>query len=258
MDNNAYLRSIERDSAVIAAVADRIPLDTPVPSCPEWTLRDLVVHTGVVHRHKTEIVRDGWLDEGPPEPDGPDIPDGDIAGWFRVGVVDLLDTFDTADLTQPSWTWCDHDHTADWWVRRMAHETAIHAADAQLAASEVPSLDPRLGVDGVDEILDEMMVGGPAWATITPRDRVFALEAEDRRWVLRTAYLSGTSPVTGNTYEDVDTLVRDDGAPEAVVRTDPSTLDLWLWGRISLTEDAVAGDSDLVLHVRELAAEATQ
>jgi len=169
----------------------------------------------------------------------------------------MLGVLRSADLSQPTWTWCAHDHTAAWWVRRMAHETAIHAADAVLASGGVPVLDADLAIDGVDEILDEMMVGGPGWGTVTPTNRVIALEAGDRRWLLRSATFVGTSPQTGTHY-DMPALVHERGAePDATVSTDPSTLDLWLWGRAPLPEGSVSGDRSLADELFTLAAEAT-
>ena len=38
-------------------------------------------------------------------------------------------------------------------VRRMAHETAIHRADAESTAGPITPLDPGLAADGVDEVL---------------------------------------------------------------------------------------------------------
>ena len=254
LSDDVYLRSVERDAATIAAIADTVPIDTPVPSCPEWTLRDLVVHTGIVHRHKTKVVSDGLVDGPPPQPLAPD---GDLIAWFEEGVAGLVAVLRMADLDQPSWTWCAHDHSARWWVRRMAHETAIHRADAELAAGFVPELDQALGVDGVDEVINESMVGGPDWGTVTPTDRVFELRAGGRSWRLRTGVFAGTSPHSGTAYTDLATLVFDHAEPEMVVDTDGSTLDLWLWGRGSLPADAVTGDEDLADRVRELAAQAT-
>jgi uncharacterized protein (TIGR03083 family) len=256
LDDDAYLRSVERDAATIAAIADIVPLDSPVPSCPGWDLRDLIVHTGIVHRHKAALVRDEWVDDQPDEPHGP--MGADLIVWFEEGVADLVTVLRNADVTKPSWTWCTHEHPARWWIRRMAHETAIHRADAELAGGLVPELDQMLAIDGADEVINESLVGGPEWGTVTPGDRVFALRAGGRTWGLRTATFSGTSPRSGQTYTDLGTFIFDDAEPEMMVDTDGSTLDLWLWGRGGLPSGAVSGDKDLVAQVREIAAQATQ
>jgi hypothetical protein len=66
-----YLRSLRDDGAALATAAGR-GLDPPVPACEGWTVADLVLHTGMVHRHKLEIVR-GRLAE-PPDPWPPPAP----------------------------------------------------------------------------------------------------------------------------------------------------------------------------------------
>lgn len=253
-----YLAAVERDAAVMLDVLAGTDLEAPVPSCPGWTLRDLIVHTGLVHRQKADTVRDGWVDASPPQPEAPG---GDLGPWFREGVDDLLDVLATADLSRASWTWCDHDHTAMWWARRMAHETTIHAADAVLASGGRPNLEPSLAADGVDEILVEMMTGGPEWGTIRPADDVVAIEIDDADleagWVLRTAVFSGTSPSSGTTYEGLDTFEFIDGDPDTTIRGSASAMDLWLWGRGPIDELSIGGDHELADHVRTVAAEST-
>ena len=231
-------------------------LDADVPTCPDWTVRDLMVHTGRVHRHKAEVVRGRYVDS---DAAFPPRPDGDVLEWFVEGLDEMLDVFDAADLDAPSWTWCDHEHNADWWVRRMAHETAIHGADALITAERTPTVDEWLAIDGVDEILDEFMAGIPEWGTVKVGDKTVALEAGGRRWGLRTATFSGIGPESGTAHEGLVAVLRDDAVdPEAVVRTDPETLYLWLWGRGELPDEAIAGDRSVVDHVRAVAVEATQ
>ncbi len=252
----SFIPSIERDAAVMMSIgADSSP-DAPVPSCPGWSLRDLLVHTGTVHRHKAEVLRGGWRTESPPQPPGPG--DQDLVEWFGIGVEDMIDVMGSVDLSEPTYTWCTHDHTGAWWVRRMAHETAIHAADALLTVGETPTLGPALAIDGVDEILDEMMVGGPAWGTIEPLPGVVSLVAGEWTWTLQRASFSGTSPNTGASYEDLPALVWSDRSPDTRVVAHPSKLDLWLWGRARLEPVDIIGDPDLAAHIRAVAADATQ
>jgi uncharacterized protein (TIGR03083 family) len=256
MDTELYMTTIRRDADAMVDAARAAGLGADVPTCPGWTVRDLMVHTGRVHRHKTEVVRGRYVEA---DAAFPPRPDGDVLEWFVEGVDEMLGVFSTADLDAPSWTWCDHQHNADWWVRRMAHETAIHAADALLTAGRDPEIEPDLAVDGVDEILDEVMTGVPDWGTEKPGDKTVALEAGGHRWGLRTATFSGIGPKSGTDHEGLETLLLDDAPdPDAVVRTDPETLDLWLWGRGKLPDDAITGDRSVVDHVRAVAAEATQ
>ena len=59
--------------AALAAEADRFTrlvagapdLGAPVPTCPEWTLRELVAHQGEVHRWATDTVTGAWAGLSP-------------------------------------------------------------------------------------------------------------------------------------------------------------------------------------------------
>ncbi|MEN8240245.1 MAG: maleylpyruvate isomerase family mycothiol-dependent enzyme, partial [Actinomycetota bacterium] len=204
MDTDLYLATIRADGQAMLGAAAATGLEVEVPTCPGWTMGDLMVHTGRVHRHKTEVVRGGYVDA---DAGFPPQPDGDVLEWYAEGLDEMLDVFTDADLSAASWTWCEHEHNADWWVRRMAHETAIHAADALIAAGQVPTIDADLAIDGIDEILDEMMLDAPPWGTVTPGDETVALEAGGRRWGLRTATFSGVGPESGTAYEGLVALL---------------------------------------------------
>ena len=52
----------ERTAAFCSAIASAPDLDAPVPSCPGWTLYDLVQHLGDGRRKWAEIVAAGPAD----------------------------------------------------------------------------------------------------------------------------------------------------------------------------------------------------
>jgi hypothetical protein len=52
-----------------------------------------------------------------------------------------------------AWTFLPARSPLAFWARRQAHETAIHSADAQLAAGGRPRFPADLAADGVDELL---------------------------------------------------------------------------------------------------------
>jgi hypothetical protein len=183
---------------------------------------------------------------------------GDVVGVLEGSLDTLLVVLENADLTKPIYTWCDHDHTVSWWVRRMAHESLIHAADAIIAGGGEPTVDVWLATDGVDEILEEMMVGAPEWATIEQSDRRVDLRAGDRVWGLRVASWSGTGPTSGTVYADEPAVILDTaGSPDTTISTDPANLDYWLWGRAVLPTGATQGDENLAAYVRTVAAVST-
>ena len=79
-----YLKAL-RDDGTALATAARLGLNPPVPACQGWTVADLVLHTGMVHRHKLEIVR-GRLAE-PPSPWPPPAPArAELLGWYSQGL----------------------------------------------------------------------------------------------------------------------------------------------------------------------------
>ena len=49
------------ESRKLAEEAERVLMSDPVPTCPEWTVRQLVEHLGGVHRWATMIISEGLL-----------------------------------------------------------------------------------------------------------------------------------------------------------------------------------------------------
>ena len=72
----------------------------PVPPCQPWLVKDLLRHTGYIHRwaarHVTEYP-DSVID-GPPEADilRGGAGDPDLLSWFRAGHAALVETLSTA------------------------------------------------------------------------------------------------------------------------------------------------------------------
>lgn len=142
VDPHRYLTLIGDDSARLSAVA-RGHLDDRVPSCPDWTVRDLVDHVGRVYHHKIESMRqqrepDPW----PPPPHG-----GDPITWLVEATTELLAELAERGPDAPSHTWHEPDQTVGFWFRRMAQETAVHRVDAQLAAGAHTPVDAELAHD---------------------------------------------------------------------------------------------------------------
>jgi uncharacterized protein (TIGR03083 family) len=181
-----YRRWLEEDARLLLAAARSAPA-AAVPTCPGWTARDVADHTGEVYAHKIAAMR---LGRRPAEGDWPWAPDDDsVFGWFSERLAELTHELSTRDPAASSWTWFPSDQTVGFWLRRMAHETAIHRVDAQLAA-DVPLAphDPRLALDGVDELLgiflppdsDDLASG----TFDAGRCGTVAVQAGDRRWLL--------------------------------------------------------------------------
>ncbi|TDC18690.1 maleylpyruvate isomerase family mycothiol-dependent enzyme [Actinomadura bangladeshensis] len=143
------LREHARGLADAASGADAL---TRVPTCPDWTLRELVGHVGQAHRWATHLVRTGGtdvLDELPRTP--PDSP-ADWSGWLLDGADELIEAFEA----NPDGS-VEHPLLGTWptamWVRRMANETAVHHADAALATGTPFAVAPDLAGDAITEFL---------------------------------------------------------------------------------------------------------
>lgn len=255
-----YLAALERDAALLADAARR-GLDPAVPNCPGWDVADLVEHTGIVHRHKLQILEEQWL-EGSPDPVAPP-PRRRLIPWFEEGARLLHDALVQRDPAQTISTWDSNNETVGFWYRRMAHETFVHRVDGEQAHGVAPSLDRELAADGVAELLDSFLGGAPEWAIVTPTDERVVLEATDgdERWHVRIGRFSGTSTATRIEYRDeLIAIVEEDGEIDertARVLGSAATLDLWLWGRASLSELTVEGHGAAAERLRELAADST-
>ena len=148
---------IEASTATMAGLAGHDDLTRRVPTCPDWTLRELAIHVGRAHRWATAIVGTRSAEFIPfrSVPDGK-FPDGaaERAAWLTDGAARLIGTVQAAggDLV---WAF-DEMLPASFWARRMAHETAVHRADAQITAGREPQFDADLAADAIDEWLGFM------------------------------------------------------------------------------------------------------
>ena len=154
---------------------------TPVPTCPDWTLRQLFRHVGRGNRWAAKIVadrRDEALD--PREvPDGKPPDDADAAtDWLNAGVQLLLDSVDTAGAHTAVWTFIG-PRPAPWWVRRRLHEATVHRADAAIAVGADYRLAPELAADGIDEWLERVAVEVSAESSPLDVGKTLHLHATD-------------------------------------------------------------------------------
>jgi uncharacterized protein (TIGR03083 family) len=242
-----YLTHIERESSLfITCLADADPT-ARVPSCPEWTVDDLIWHLAEVQLFWGAIVRDRLDDPDNAEEGKPGRPEGHAAlvALFGDATRQLLDALATTPPETEVWTWAG-DHTVAFILRRQAHEALIHRIDAELVAGEVTELDAPLASDGVDEALTVMYGDVPAWSTFTVDDVGGWVEATDTgaSWNVVFGRFSGTSPNTGKVYDDEIISVVDalDGPPAFVLSGRAGDLDAWLWSRGPVDALTVTGD----------------
>jgi len=256
MEFSECLTAIRVEGEALARVAAD-GLEPDVPCCPGWTVRDVVAHTGSVHRQKEQIVRERWVDRAPPAIEAPH--DG-LVDWYREGLDQLVTTLAETDPATPVYTWYEPDQTAGFWYRRMAHETAVHRVDVEQGHGIDGWVTPDLAADGVDELLVVMLTGYPSWSDVTEYEGTLRLECTDREaaWTLRYVTFSGTSPNTGTEYVDEPSFIfADESAPTSVARGKASDLLLYAWGRSPMSALEVVGDMTLLADFRSVAADVT-
>lgn len=227
-------------------------LDAPAPWCPGWVGRDVVSHTGFVHRRIASIVGERWT-ERPEATEQRTPPDDALFDWYREGLDRLLDLLAATAPDTPVYTWHRPDQTVGFWIRRMAHETVIHRCDAESVAGAITPLDPALAADGFDEVL------GPIMCAYT-EDPHWSFEADGRTAELRmsdTGYIRHL--VLGTGKHGPGWLFAEGPAanPAAVLEATASTLDLWAWGRADPVDLAVTGDASVAAEIRGIAASVT-
>jgi uncharacterized protein (TIGR03083 family) len=125
-----------------------------VPSCPEWSVRDLSEHLGRVHRWAQELVRTRATQRIP----FPAVDVGAIkvdSEWLRSGGHSLAQTLRSADPDESMWAWGADQHVR-FWARRQLHETLVHRIDLELAMGEASSIDSAVALDAVDEFLENV------------------------------------------------------------------------------------------------------
>lgn len=143
-------------ATVLRANAMAAGLDAPVPTCPEWTVLDLVVHQGMVHRWAASHLRGAPAEPEPLEREGRES--ADVLGWFDDGATALLQSIvDAPDDLDAAVFLREAPAPRLFWTRRQCHETTVHAVDALGARLGRPAradetwIRPAVALDGIDE-----------------------------------------------------------------------------------------------------------
>ncbi len=157
METVEHIDSLRLQGALLADAAVRAGLDAPVPPCPAWQVKDVLRHTGFVHRwaarHITE--RPDAVLDGPSEEEilRGGATDAELLAWFRAGHAALVETLSQADPGLVCPVFMAAPSPLAFWARRQAHETAIHRADAECAAGMMPEYPADFADDGIDELI---------------------------------------------------------------------------------------------------------
>jgi uncharacterized protein (TIGR03083 family) len=221
----------------VSVVSDADP-SVPVPTCPDWTLADLVRHVGGVHRWAGQMVRDRAQERLRFRDVEMGLGNGADAAWIQAGARVMLPVLRAADPDAAMWAWGADQH-ARFWARRMLHETTVHRADAEFAlGGGGPDIAADVAVDGIDEFLDNL----PRAAYFAPGVQELTGDGETISW--RSTEVGERWRITlGPDGFDWD---HDDRASDAEVRGAAADLLLLAYGRLPLDGFEVKGDRSLL------------
>jgi uncharacterized protein (TIGR03083 family) len=212
-----HVVEIARSSSRIAELITEENWNLIVPSCPEWTLLDLVTHIGEVQNFWSHSIREAntyepWHGEG-----SKPVSVQEAAKWLRVQTKSLIDAIESTADTSPCWTWWKDPQTARAVTRHQVQEAEIHRWDAELTVTTPSPIPLEIATDGIPEFLHAHRFA--VQKLELPHIRLVASDANDS-WHLHES-AAGTVDITGTA----------------------SDLVLFLTGRYPIEKLAVVGDS---------------
>ncbi|KPL34238.1 hypothetical protein JI76_09455 [Streptomyces anulatus] len=250
LSHDRYCDEILAQTDALRAVLTGADLTATVPTCPDWTLRELAVHVGGAHRWVGEIVRGRAAEEVPEDKvPGFEGPVGDdpaaLDAWLAEGAAATVEALREAGPDAEVWTWVTEQRTA-FWARRMTHETAVHRADAALAARAPYEVDAEVAADTIEEWLRIVSLaqeeGDPEAAELRGGGRSLHLHATDvpgAEWLIafgddrftwRHAHEKATVALRGTLTDLMLVFNRrlEPTSPRVEVLGDAALLDFWL------------------------------
>lgn len=210
-----------------------------VPSCPDWTLFDLVRHQGQGRRKWASIAAAGPADAPPAKSvwDAPAAPQerDALLDWWTASAQQLLDALREAGPDRGCWTWwgtSQSPQTCGAAARHQLQEIAMHTYDAQLTLGEPQSLPDEVALDGVDEFLSTCCATTDAWPHEPATVDYHATEGRSwRLWLSADGARTASLPETG-TMPHADASLR--GTAGELVQA--------LYGRIPVDSLKLDGD----------------
>jgi uncharacterized protein (TIGR03083 family) len=228
-----------------------------VPSCPGWSVSDLVIHLGAVHRYVARVITERLTEQadgedrtfltlptdlrGWPRPEdapnrGP-VPPG-LLDWFTAGAAALESLFETHRPDETVWTW-SRDQSVGFWVRIQTIEAAVHRWDAENAIGTAQPVEADLAADAIGHTFEIMAPARRAWRQAPP--------GSGERFRFRQADGTATWMVhfAGDEVRLTETT-ETAGPCDVELAGTASDLMLFLWQRLPAERLDVTGDRDVL------------
>lgn len=177
-----HLGSIDTDSAQLARIAVEVGGQTRIPSCPDWTMLELVQHLGEVHEFWAHVIEAAdpeaaWEGERASPPGTLD----DAVVWMRSQTRRMLEVMSAHDPSSACWTWWGEPRTSGAVRRHQVQEAALHRWDAEGSTGSVPAISREVALDGIPEWIEVRL----PWMTSLPRPIVvFHTTDAPGSWIL--------------------------------------------------------------------------
>jgi uncharacterized protein (TIGR03083 family) len=198
---------LQEQTADFAAIVTGADPDAPVPTCPGWTLRDLVGHMGQAPRWMAGVVRSGAA-AVPPDPRDAEPP-ADWRGWLLAGADELRSAVAEAGPGTPVWTLAG-PRPARWWVRRALADLVVHTADAALTVGVPFTVPPARAADVISEGLDLLAAPGLATFPGTREGTIALRPPTGDGWLITRAAAGHTwRPGTADTDTELSGTTQD-------------------------------------------------
>jgi uncharacterized protein (TIGR03083 family) len=247
MDDRDRIDAIRTFGSAFAAAAREAGPDLVIPTCPEWTMSDLLDHVAYEYA--------GWyyynLTHDPAGSDlvqafaaAPPYPEvfDDQVDYLEHHAARFADRAAAVDLDADVWAFGSVE-PARWWLRQAVMEVGMHTWDATAAVDHPSTLTPAVAVETVDQFVVGMTWEHRQWVSEAwPEFAPGAVELPTESFGLRTSDTGDSWLVHGHDGR----VVAEAGGAEAgaAVRAPAEALARWVWGRPA--EVSLDGEPDLV------------
>ncbi len=242
LEHDEYVAAIRADGSALATAAARAGIDAPVPSCPEWTVADLLGHIGRIHRWIASGIVDRATDRDTHWSQAEPPPADERVEWFAAGVPLLADALAEAGPDVELWSWTPDKTT---WVlgpapgARDRHAPRRRPAGRRSRRARRAAARRRRHRRAVRP--HSLLAVGRSRPWLG-RDAAFPLH----RW--QTANGSRSSAPAALV------VTREHAKGDVAARGTASDLLLFLYGRAAVDRLEVLGDASLLARWRELVA----
>jgi uncharacterized protein (TIGR03083 family) len=162
MNTTTYLDAVVEQTSTFAEWVQGKDAAAPVPTCPKWTLADLVDHVGATQRMVAMLVGERMTEPSSAFARQASAPtdSAEWGAWLTDGVREAKRAFESVDDDTPVWDPSGAAAGVGFWSRRLFGEACVHRADAAAALDLPYELAPDLAVGATEDWLDTMTSRG--------------------------------------------------------------------------------------------------